>query len=208
MVVTALGIQKESGKLGYAVSKVGGELMNKARETNVAYSLEGRVAGLNVSGVSGGPGSSARINLRGITSFNGGSPLFVIDGVPMDNTNRGTAGQYGGADKGDGISSINPDDVENMTVLKGATAAALYGTRASNGVILITTKSGKKGGKLSVEYNTNLQFDQVVNNLDFQQVYGQGAQNLRPADAAAASATGISAWGEKDGWPAYHTAGW
>src|ERR1044072_6588515 len=86
VVVTALGIQKESRKLGYAVSKVGGDLMDKARESNVAYSLEGRVAGLNVSGVSGGPGSSARINLRGVTSFNGGSPLFVIDGVPMDNT--------------------------------------------------------------------------------------------------------------------------
>lgn len=202
VVVTALGIQKESRKLGYAVSKVGGDVMDKARETNVAYSLEGRVAGLNVSGVSGGPGSSARINLRGITSFNGGSPLFVIDGVPMDNTNRGTAGQYGGADKGDGIGSINPDDIENMTVLKGATAAALYGTRAANGVILITTKSGKKGGKLSVEYNTNLQFDQAVNNTDFQYVYGQGAQGLRPTDAAMAARTGISAWGEKmDGQP-------
>ena len=202
VVVTALGIQKESRKLGYAVSKVGGDLMDKARESNVAYSLEGRVAGLNVSGVSGGPGSSARINLRGVTSFNGGSPLFVIDGVPMDNTNRGTAGQYGGADKGDGISSINPDDIENMTVLKGATAAALYGTRASNGVILITTKSGKKGGKLAIEYNTNLQFDQAVNNTDFQYVYGQGAQGQRPTDAAMAARTGISAWGEKmDGKP-------
>lgn len=102
------------------------------------------MAGLSISGVSGGPGSSARILLRGVTSGTAGGPLFVINGVPMDNTQRGSSGEWGGADYGDGISNINPDDVETITVLKGQSASALYGTRATNGVILITTKGGKK----------------------------------------------------------------
>jgi TonB-dependent SusC/RagA subfamily outer membrane receptor len=155
VLVTALGISKESYKLGYAVSTVDGDQLNKARESNVALSLQGRVAGLNVHGVSGGPGGTARILLRGMPSMNSnGSPLFVINGVPMDNTNRGTAGEWGGSDNGDGIGNINPDDIETMTILKGQAASALYGARASNGVIMINTKTGKKGN-FAVEYNVN-----------------------------------------------------
>jgi len=202
VVVTALGIKKDERKIGYSVTKVGGEALSVARETNVATSLQGRVAGLNVAGTSGGPGSSARLNIRGVTSFSGtSSPLIVINGVPMDNTVRGSAGEWGGADLGDGISNINPDDVESMTVLKGSTASALYGARAANGVIQITTKSGSRS-KTTVEYNTNLQFDRAVDNTDFQNVYGQGSQNLRPTDRASAIVSGNTAWGERmDGRP-------
>ena len=146
VVVTALGISKDARKVGYAVTTIGGGQLDKARESNVALSLSGQVAGLNVHGDNGGPGGSARILLRGMPSMNsGGSPLFVINGVPMDNSNRGSANEWGGADLGDGIGNINPDDIETMTVLKGQAASALYGARASNGVILITTKKGKKG---------------------------------------------------------------
>jgi TonB-dependent SusC/RagA subfamily outer membrane receptor len=193
VVVTALGIKKDERKIGYAVTKVDGGLLNVARESNVANSLEGRVAGLNVAGASGGPGSSARLNIRGVTSFSGtSSPLIVINGVPMDNTVRGSAGEWGG----DGISNINPDDIENVTVLKGSTASALYGARAANGVIQITTKSGSRT-KTTIEYNSNFQLSRAVDNTDFQNVYGQGSQNARPTDKASAIISGNTAWGEK-----------
>lgn len=196
VVVTALGITKDSRKVGYAVTAVNGDLMNKARETNVAYSLTGRVAGLNVSGTSGGPGSSARILLRGLTSGNASGPLFVINGVPIDNTQRGSSGEWGGADQGDGIGNLNPDDIETMTVLKGASASALYGTRAANGVILITTKSGKKG-TMSVEYNGNYSIDKAINNTDYQYEYGQGQFGVKPANVTSALNSGMLSWGAK-----------
>jgi len=202
VTVTALGISKESKKIGYSVTKVDGGLMNQARETNVALSLTGRVAGLNVTGTNGGPGGSARILLRGMSSFNAGSPLFVINGIPMDNTQRGSAGEWGGSDQGDGIGNLNPDDIESMTVLKGASASALYGARAANGVVLVTTKTGKKNQNLSVEYNGNYSVDKAIDFTDFQYVYGQGVNGQRPQTVAAAIATGMSGWGEKlDGAP-------
>jgi len=197
VVVTALGIKKEEKKLGYSVSTVNGNDLDKAKESNVAYSLEGRVAGLSISGTNGGAGSSARILLRGVTSASAGPPLFVINGVPMDNTQRGQSGEWGGADFGDGIANINPDDIESMTVLKGQSASALYGTRAVNGVILITTKSGKKNSGFGVEYNANYQFDKVVDNTDFQTVYGQGENGLKPTTVAGALSSGSLAWGAK-----------
>ncbi|MGF7073372.1 SusC/RagA family TonB-linked outer membrane protein [Mucilaginibacter sp. 3215] len=197
VVVTALGIKKEEKKLGYAITTVKGDLLDKAKESNVAYSLEGRVAGLSISGVSGGPGSSARILLRGVTSGTAGGPLFVINGVPMDNTQRGSSGEWGGADYGDGISNINPDDVETITVLKGQSASALYGTRASNGVILITTKGGKKNSGFGVEFNTNYQADKVNNTTDFQTTYGQGQRGVKPQNASDAQASTRLAWGSK-----------
>ncbi|MET3499112.1 TonB-linked SusC/RagA family outer membrane protein [Mucilaginibacter rubeus] len=197
VVVTALGIKKEEKKLGYAVTTVKGDLLDKAKETNVAYSLEGRVAGVSISGVSGGPGSSARILLRGVTSGGAGSPLFVINGVPMDNTQRGSSGEWGGADYGDGISNINPDDVETITVLKGQSASALYGSRASNGVILITTKGGKKNSGFGVEFNTNYQADKVNNTTDFQTTYGQGQHGVKPASVDGAQQSSRLAWGSK-----------
>jgi TonB-linked SusC/RagA family outer membrane protein len=196
VTVTALGISKESRKLGYSVTKVDGGALTQARETNVAYSLGGRVAGLSVSGTNGGPGSSARVLLRGMASFGASSPLYVINGIPMDNTQRGAAGEWGGADNGDGISNINPDDIESMTVLKGASASALYGTRATNGVILITTKSGKKGN-MQVEYNMNYTMDKAINFTEYQYEYGQGQHGARPANAADALASSRLSWGER-----------
>jgi len=202
VVVTALGISKDVKKLGYSVSAVGGDQLNKARETNVALSLAGQVAGLDVHGTSGGPGGSARILLRGMPSMNsGGSPLFVINGVPMDNTQRGAAGEWGGSDNGDGIGNINPDDIETMTVLKGQAASALYGARASNGVIMITTKTGKKGD-FSVDYNVNGVWDKAINYTDYQYVYGQGQNGAKPANVAEAQKTGrLSFGGKLDGTP-------
>jgi len=208
VVVTALGITKDQKTLGYSVTKVGGDLMTQARESNVANSLSGRVAGLSVGATTGGPGASARLNIRGATSFTGStSPLIVIDGVPIDNSQRGSgAGQYGGSDGGDGFSNINPDDVESMTVLKGSTASALYGARAANGVINITTKTGKKG-KVQIEYNANVQFDKAVDNSDYQYEYGQGTYDetgtpRRPANLNAAISSGLYSWGERlDGVP-------
>lgn len=195
VVVTALGIQKEARKVGYAVTTVKSDQLSVARETNIAASLQGQAAGVSVSGSNGGPGSSARISLRGLTSFSAGSPLYVINGIPMDNTQRGSAGEFGGSDNGDGIGNINPDDVESMTILKGQSASALYGSRAANGVILITTKSGKNNSPFGVEFNTNFQFDQPVDNTDFQQIYGQGIQGVKPTSVGQSIASGNLAWG-------------
>lgn len=202
VVVTALGIKKDEKKLGYATTTVNGDLLNKAKETNVALSLEGRVAGLSVSAPSGGPGSSTRLLLRGLSSFSAGSPLYVINGVPMDNTTKGTSGEWGGADLGDGIANINPDDIETMTVLKGQSASALYGTRAVNGVILITTKTAKKGAGFGVEVNSNVQFDKAMDNTDYQTSYGQGENGVKPTTVSGAVSTGSLAWGSRlDGSP-------
>ncbi|MGN6639475.1 MAG: SusC/RagA family TonB-linked outer membrane protein [Mucilaginibacter sp.] len=202
IVVTALNIRKADRKVGYSVSTISGEELVKARESNMAMSLEGQVAGLNISGVNGGPASSARLLLRGAASMNAGSPLIVLDGIPIDNTQRGSANEYGGADYGDGLGNINPDDIESITVLKGSAASALYGARAANGIILITTKTGKKNANTVVEYNMNLSFDHAINNTDFQYVYGQGSQNLRPTTVASAVASGLLSWGKKlDGKP-------
>ncbi|QEM09807.1 SusC/RagA family TonB-linked outer membrane protein [Mucilaginibacter rubeus] len=202
VVVTALGIKKEEKKVGYSVTTIGGEVLDKAKESNVAYSLEGRVAGLSISGVNGGPASSARILLRGVTSFGASAPLFIINGVPIDNTQRGAANEWGGADFGDGISNINPDDVESMTVLKGQAASALYGARAANGVILITTKTSKKNSGFGIEFNTNYQTDKAINTFDYQKVYGQGLYGIRPATVNNAITSGNFGWGEKlDGKP-------
>jgi len=176
VVVTALGIKRDRKALGYGVSEIKGEELTKAKETNVINSLAGKVAGLVVQNTAGGPSGSTHVQLRGTTEMTGNNqPLYVIDGVPLDNTNfGGGATAEGGYDLGDGISAINPDDIENMTVLKGPAASALYGSRASHGVILITTKKAEKE-KISVEYNGSLTFDTQAANWDnIQQIYGQG----------------------------------
>ncbi len=197
VVVTALGITKESRKLGYAVTTVGGDLLNKARENNVGNSLSGRVAGLKVSPTSSGPGGTAKLFLRGNPSLTGtGQPLFVINGVPMDNSQRGSAGEWGGADGGDGIGNLNPDDIETMTVLKGQSASALYGARATNGVILITTKTAKKG-EFSVDYNMNFMAEKAMDLTDFQYVYGQGTGGAKPATVSSAQQNARMSWGAK-----------
>ncbi|GGH19425.1 SusC/RagA family TonB-linked outer membrane protein [Pedobacter zeae] len=196
VVITALGIEKDNRKVGYALTTIKGSSIAKARESNMMMMLQGRVAGLNIAGINGGPGSAARILIRGVSSMTAASPLFIVNGVPIDNSIRGSANEYGGADYGDGISNINPDDIETITILKGSAASALYGARAANGVILINLKSGGENGKPKLEYNTNLTFDVPVNSTGFQYLYGQGAQNKRPADLSNAISTGLLSWGE------------
>ena len=195
VVVTALGIKRDRKALGYGVGEVKGDELKKAKETNVINSLAGKVAGLVVSQTAGGASGSTRVVLRGNTEVTANNqPLYVVDGVPLDNTNIGSAGSAGGFDLGDGISSINPDDIESMSVLKGPAASALYGSRASHGVILITTKKAAKD-KMSVEYNGSLTFDtQLAKWNNTQQVYGMGSNGKYSIDAV--SNTNKS-WGPK-----------
>ena len=183
VVVTALGIKKEKKALGYSVSEIKGEELQQARSTNIANSLVGKVAGLNITSTATGPGGSTRITLRGNGSIDGNNqPLIIIDGIPIDNSNLGAAGMWGGGDRGDGISSLNPSEIETMSVLKGATAAALYGSRASNGAILVTTKGGKIGKGLGVEINSNITMDNLLITKwkDFQYEYGLGRGGVKP----------------------------
>jgi TonB-linked SusC/RagA family outer membrane protein len=197
IVVTAQGITKQTRKLGYSVTKVDGDLLTQARENNVGNSLAGRVAGLKVSSTSSGPQGTTKLLLRGNPSINSsGAPLFVINGVPMDNTQRGSSGEWGGGDNGDGIGNLNPDDIESMTVLKGQSASALYGARASNGVILITTKTGKRN-EFGVEYNMNYMMEDALDFTDFQYEYGQGVGGLKPTTAISARNAGRFSWGAK-----------
>ncbi len=196
VVVTALGIKRDRKALGYGLDEVKGEAFEKAKETNVINSMAGRVAGLVVSQTASGPSGSTRVLLRGNTEMTGNNqPLYVVDGVPLDNTNFGSAGTSGGYDLGDGISSINPDDIETMSVLKGPAASALYGSRASHGVILITTKKANKGERFSVEYNGTLTIDKQLSKWDdVQQIYGMGSNGTYSIDAV--SNTNKS-WGPK-----------
>jgi TonB-linked SusC/RagA family outer membrane protein len=195
VVVTALGIKRDRKALGYALTEVKGEELTKAKETNVINSLSGKVAGLVVQNTAGGASGSTRVLLRGNTEMAGNNqPLYVIDGVPLDNTNFGSAGEAGGYDLGDGISAINPDDIENMTVLKGPAASALYGSRASHGVILITTKKAEKD-RVSVEYNGSFTFDsQLAKWSDIQQEYGMGYGGKLPTSSTSGT---NSSWGPK-----------
>ncbi|MGI8638116.1 MAG: SusC/RagA family TonB-linked outer membrane protein [Segetibacter sp.] len=176
VVVTALGVERSRKSLQFSATTVGGENFTQAREISTANALAGRVAGVNVSKIASGPGGSSRVVIRGAKTLGStlNQPLYVVDGVPIDNSNFGQAGVWGGSDQGDGMSSINPDDIASMTVLKGASAAALYGSRAANGVILITTKrgSGRKG--LGVEFNSNYVMETLQNLTDFQTTNGNG----------------------------------
>ncbi len=197
VVVTAMGIKRDRKALGYEVGEVKGEDLTRAGDPNVATAMAGRVAGLVVQETAGGASGSTRVVLRGTTEMTGNNqPLYVIDGVPMDNTGFGQAGTEGGYDLGDGISSINPDDIESMSVLKGPAAAALYGSRASHGVILITTKKANTGdSKWSVEYNGTITLDDQLSKWDnVQQVYGMGSDGQYNVDAV--SNTNKS-WGPK-----------
>jgi TonB-linked SusC/RagA family outer membrane protein len=183
VVVTALGIAREERSLGYAVQEVSGEEFTQAKETNVVNSLAGQVAGVQIQGTSGALGGASRVTIRGSSSFLGeNQPLFVVDGVPIDNSNYASASQQagfgGGAyDYGNAASDINPDDIETMSVLKGATATALYGSRGANGVILITTKSGKGKKGIGVSVNSNITAEQPMALIPHQQIYGGGAIN-------------------------------
>ncbi len=197
VVVTALNVARERKTLGYSVTEVKGAALTEARETNVANSLVGKVAGLNVNSTSGGPGASSNVIIRGASSINQtNQPLYVINGVPVESqpSLNNSGGQYdNGPDLGDAISNINPDDIETISVLKGAAASALYGYRAKAGVILITTKSAK--GNDGVDFNTNYVVQRVFNLTDWQYEYGQGANNIKPDSAKTAYQAANSSWG-------------
>lgn len=175
VVVTAFGIEKEKKAIGYAVQEVKGEQITTAREANLVNSLTGRIAGVQITNASGAPGSSSRIVLRGASSLTGNNqPLFVVDGIPINNENYGNATGNGGADRPNGAAEINPDDIASISVLKGPNAAALYGSRASNGVILITTKSGKGSKGIGISVNSSATFEQPLRLPDYQNSYGGG----------------------------------
>jgi TonB-linked SusC/RagA family outer membrane protein len=218
VVVTALGIKKESKKLGYATATVNTEQITTNRTVNLGNSLQGKVAGVNVSAPTGGPGGTSKIRIRGQSSFGGdNSPLIIVNGIPVNNSQfssrtgdtDGTANRSGSSsDSGDGLQSINQDDIETITVLKGSTAAALYGFRAKDGAIVITTKTGSKSAGIGVEFNSNFTADQALDYTDFQYIYGQGENGKRPISQGDAQTSGVFSFGEKiDGVPTYQFDG-
>lgn len=199
VVVTAFGVEREKKAIGYAMTAVSGEDVSTVKETNVINSLAGKVAGIVVSPGTFGPGSSTRVLLRGNNSLTGNNqPLYVIDGVPMNDSSFGSSnsdntGEFSRSDYGNGIGDINPDDVASISVLKGPNAAALYGSRASNGVILITTKKGTLNSGLGVSVSSSFQATEAMVLPEFQNQYGQGS-NGNPQ-----LTTGASWGGQLDG---------
>lgn len=180
VVVTALGISRTERTLGYAATKVEAEDIIRSRTTNIASSLAGKVAGVQVQSTSTDPGAASNIIIRGFSSISGNNqPLYVVDGVPLQNTTDDGVAGLGLDEKSSslgGISNIAAQDIESMTILKGAAATALYGSRAANGVVIITTKSGTKGEKrnFNIEYNGGVAFNQIANLPLFQNQFGQG----------------------------------
>jgi len=175
VVITALNIQRDKESLGYSVSQVSAEEVNVAKENNVMNSLSGKVSGLQITQANTGVDGSSRILLRGVTTINGSNrPLVVVDGIPITG-DAGGGSQWGGVDRGDALSDINPDDVESISVLKGAGAAAAYGSLGMHGVILVTTKSGGKKKGLGVSLNSSFTFTEVALTPDLQNEYGTGA---------------------------------
>src|SRR6187549_1301325 len=206
IVTTALGINKRARSLGYSTTNVNPAELTVNRSPNVMNALQGKVAGLNISALGTGPAGTSKIRIRGQSSVTGqNNPLIVINGVPIDNTNFGTnpvgigslsndnsigvrgGGGGGGntADGGDGLQSINPDDIESMSILKGAAASALYGARAKDGVIMITTKTRPKGKGIGVTYNINYTDETPLDFTDYQYEYGQGEGGIRPKPTTA-----------------------
>ncbi|MBS1575761.1 MAG: SusC/RagA family TonB-linked outer membrane protein [Bacteroidetes bacterium] len=180
VVVTALGVTKQKKSLGYATQELSKRDLTDARDVNVANYLTGKIAGVQVSLSAGGVGGSSKVIIRGVSSLTGeNQPLYVVDGVPLDNTKYGEGNVYSdGRDFGDGIGNINPQDIESLNVLKGPSATALYGSRGSNGVIVITTKSGKGGKGVAVEVNSNVTIDKLNLFPKLQNKYMTGYEDM------------------------------
>jgi TonB-linked SusC/RagA family outer membrane protein len=191
IIVTALGISRERKSLSYAAQTIQGGQLTQVRDANFVNTLQGKVAGLVVTSASSGVGGATRVNLRGNRSIqSSNNALFVVDGVPVDNSTPGQVGNdFGGYNGSDGVANINPDDIESINVLKGAAASVLYGSRAANGVILITTKKGSAGA-ISVDVNSGAQFDAPLTLPYLQNEYGQGNGGVFGARASAS-------WGPK-----------
>ena len=179
IVITALGFKRETKELGYAVQSLGSDDIQEVKAVNFLDNLSGKLAGVTISQGATGVGSTSKITIRGEASFSNNNPLFVVDGTPINNntvfnfTNEAAAG-FQEVDFGNGAMEVNPDDIASVSVLKGPSAAALYGTRASNGVIVIETKNGANKKGLGVSYNTSLFIDTAFRLPDFQNEYGQG----------------------------------
>ncbi|MFC4873998.1 SusC/RagA family TonB-linked outer membrane protein [Negadavirga shengliensis] len=202
VVVTALGIKREAKSLGYSTATVASDEMTINRTPNFMNALQGKMAGVNITPLGAGPSGTSKIRIRGQSSFGGNnSPLIVVDGIPIDNTNFGARGDYADrgsnrtSDSGDGLNSINPDNIESMTVLKGGAASALYGSRAKDGVIMITTKTKGEGRGIGLEVNSNFTTDTPLDYRDYQYEYGQGENGNRPTSPFPTS--GVWSFGEK-----------
>jgi TonB-dependent SusC/RagA subfamily outer membrane receptor len=193
VVVTALGIKRDRKTLGYAIEEVRGESLVNTREANVVNALSGKISGLQVIKASG-TGASSKIVLRGNNSLTGNNqPLVVIDGIPVSNFLGGEGDVWGnnaGTDNGNGLGDVNTEDIESLTGIKGGSAAALYGSRAGNGVILITTKSGHKQEGLGINFSASISGQDIFIKPQLQDEFGQGT-------AGAFSATGRMSWGPK-----------
>lgn len=201
VIVTALGLEKKESSLAYAMQKVRGEELNRVKEVNMITALAGKAAGVQVSKNSSGMGGSAKVSIRGVRSVAGDNqPLYVIDGVPMLNSTSeqaysaiGGTANAGNRDGGDGISNLNPEDVESISILKGAPAAALYGSQAANGVILITTKKGNTVGRRDIHFSTRLTFEKAFSLPEMQNSYGVNDVT--------------DSWGEKENLTVYDNLG-
>ena len=192
VVVTALGIKREKKMLGYAVQEIKGDQLNQTGDPSVTSALQGKVAGLQMNTAGTGLGGSTKITIRGNSSLSDNNqPLWIVDGVPFSDNSTSDASFYGGVDRGGASLDINPDDIESMSILKGASAAALYGSQAANGVILITTKKGKAGVQ-RITYSSGLTVDHAISLPEFQNSYGAKAG---------------SSWGEKENVKDYDNAG-
>ena len=181
VVVTALGISREKKTLGYSLQELKGDMLLETRENNLANALSGKVTGLQVIRSSNGPAGSSKLVLRGYSSLTGDNqPLIVVDDIPVENFTGSSNNDYWNpsTDMGNGLGDINPEDIESMSVLKGASAAALYGSRAGNGVILITTKSGTKREGLGITVSSSVGFEQILTSPEMQNTFGQGADGI------------------------------
>ena len=179
IVVTAFGVEREKKALGYAVEEVGSSELVKTQTRSAMQAIQGKVAGVQITNASGAPGATTNVVLRGTSSLTGSNQaLFIVDGVPVNNSNNNAGGQLtGSTDGGNAVNDINPEDIASISVLKGASAAALYGSRAANGVVIITTKRGQNtGGRINVEFNTSVSFERVLLLPELQNTFGQGQQ--------------------------------
>ena len=181
VLVTAIGIQRDKKALGYAVTNLGGDEVLQRSEPDPLRAISGKVPGVQIAGSGGAPGQSTKINIRGFSSLTGNTqPLFVVDGIPFDNSVNATRGAASGNQYSNRGFDLDPNNIESITILKGAAASALYGSRATNGVVLITTKTGGRSSRkgLEVTYNSSYQLEQITGIPEYQDVYGQGSNQV------------------------------
>lgn len=198
LVVTGLSLSRDRNSLGYSVTQIDNDALTNVKLNNPVNSLAGRVAGLQISSTPSGVDGSTRVVLRGVSSLTGSNrPLVVIDGIPVHGSSFGGAGIYGGRDMGDALADINRNDIETMTILKGAGAAAIYGSRGANGVILVTTKKGSKAAGTGISLSSSYIVDQPYLFPQLQSTYGQGAYGTYPGNLLGIEEPWLWSWGPK-----------